>query len=120
MSKETSLELVLNFGPDGKTSIPVVTQDSKSKQVLLLAYVNKEAFEKTIQTGYATYWSRSRNCLWTKGETSGDKLKIKDILINCEQNSLLYLVEPARTNTCHTGRKSCFYRRIKNGKLEFI
>ncbi len=112
------IEELLDFGSSG--IIPVATQDYKTKDVLIVCSVNKEAFERTLATGYATYWSRSRNCLWTKGETSGDKLRIKEIRVNCEQNSLLYLVEPVKVNACHTGRQSCFYRRIKDGRLEFI
>jgi len=84
MEKEYTRELMLDFGPDGNELIPVVTQDFKSKEVLLLAYINKEAFSASIHTGYATYYSRTRQNLWKKGETSGDLLKIKEIRINCE------------------------------------
>jgi len=118
MSKEYTNELLLDFGPDGKQLIPVVTQDFHTKEVLILAFVNKEAFEETRRSGYATYWSRSRNELWKKGMTSGDMLKIEEIRINCEQNSLLYLVTPMGKGACHAKKengmpyKSCYYRRI--------
>ena len=120
MNKEKTLELMLDFGIDGKTLLPVVTQDYVSKDVLLVSFVNEEAFKKTLRTGYATYWSRSRNQLWTKGETSGDKLKIKEIRINCEQNALLYLVEMEGQIACHTKNKSCFYRKVNYGRLILV
>lgn len=98
--------------------IPVVTQDIHTKDVLILSYVNDEALRHTIQSGYATFWSTSRNCLWEKGATSGDRFKIVEIRINCEENSLLYLVSPEGSGACHTTnssgqhRQTCFYRQI--------
>jgi phosphoribosyl-AMP cyclohydrolase len=119
MAKEHTKELLLDFGPDGKTLLPVVTQDSRTKDVLILAFVNREAFEETRRSGFATYWSRSRNELWKKGLTSGDMLKVDEIRINCEQNSLVYLVTPQGKGACHAKRPdglpypSCYYRRIE-------
>ena len=118
MSKEYTEEFLLDFGPDGQTLVPVVTQDAVTKDVLILAFVNKEAFDETRKSGFATYWSRSRKELWKKGLTSGDMLKIEDIRINCEQNSLVYLVTPMGKGACHAKQedglpyKSCYYRRI--------
>jgi phosphoribosyl-AMP cyclohydrolase len=118
--KEYTDRLLLDFGTDGQTLIPVVTQDVQTKEVLILAFVNKEAFEETRRSGYATYYSRSRRELWKKGLTSGDRLKINEIRINCEQNSLLYLVTPQGKGACHarkadgTPYKSCYYRKIRN------
>lgn len=118
MSKEYTTELQLDFGTDGKTLIPVVTQDSKTKEVLILAFANREAFEETLSSGLATFYSRSRKELWKKGMTSGDSLKIDEIRINCEQNSLVYLVTPQGKGACHAKREnglphtSCYYRRI--------
>jgi phosphoribosyl-AMP cyclohydrolase len=126
MAKEYTQELLLNFGEDGKQLIPVVTQDSRTKDVLILAYINLKAFEETLRSGYATFFSRSRQEIWKKGETSGDYLRIDEIRINCEQNSLLFLVTPEGKGACHAktseGRPfpSCYYRRIKDGLLEFI
>ena len=127
MSKEYTEELLIDFGPDGKTLVPVVTQDARTREVLILAFANSEAFEETRRSGYATFWSRSRNELWKKGMTSGDMLKIDDIYINCEQNSLVYLVTPQGEGACHAKRSdgrahtSCYYRRItSDGLLEFI
>jgi phosphoribosyl-AMP cyclohydrolase len=102
------------------------TQNFQTKDVLILAYVNKEAFEETIRSGYATFYSRNRNEIWKKGLTSGDYLKIEEIRLNCEQNSLLYLVTPEGKGVCHAkkhdGRpySSCFYRKLQNGKLIVI
>ncbi len=127
MSKEYTKELLLDFGSDGQNLIPVVTQDNKTKEVLILAFANKEAFDETRKSGLATFWSRSRQELWKKGMTSGDTLKIEDILINCEQNSLVYLVTPQGTGACHarkgdgTAHTSCYYRSINpDGTLELI
>ena len=126
MSKEYSEELLINFGDDGNSLIPVVTQDYRTKEVLILAFANKEAFEETMQSGYATYWSRSRNELWKKGLTSGDLLKIEEVRINCEQNSLLYLVTPEGKGACHAKKadgdphSSCYYRKIEGKTLKFI
>ena len=127
MSKEYTSELLIDFGDDGQKLMPVVTQNSATKEVLILAFVNKEAFEETRRSGYATYWSRSRNELWKKGLTSGDMLKIDEIRINCEQNSLLYLVTPQGKGACHAKKadgmpySSCYYRKINSGNsLEII
>ncbi|MCK5248927.1 MAG: phosphoribosyl-AMP cyclohydrolase [Spirochaetaceae bacterium] len=127
MSKEYTKELLLDFGSDGQALIPVVTQDSNTKEVLILAFANKAAFVETRKSGLATFWSRSRQELWKKGMTSGDTLKIDDIRINCEQNSLIYMVTPQGTGACHakkgdgTAHTSCYYRSINsNGTLDFI
>ena len=127
MSKENTVELLIDFGEDGQKLAPVVTQDCVTKEVLILAFVNREAFEETRRSGYATYWSRSRNELWKKGLTSGDMLKIDEIRINCEQNSLLYLVTPQGKGACHAKKEngmpysSCYYRKInKDNSLKII
>jgi phosphoribosyl-AMP cyclohydrolase len=93
---------------------------------LILAFANRAAFEETLKSGYATYWSRSRNELWKKGMTSGDMLKIKEIRINCEQNSLLYMVIPEGKGACHAKKQdgnpytSCYYRKIEGTLLKFV
>ena len=118
MHKEYTIDLMIDFGEEGQKLLPVVTQDSVTKEVLILSFVNKEAFDETRLSGYATYWSRSRNELWKKGLTSGDMLKIDEIRINCEQNSLLYLVTPQGKGACHAKKdngmpySSCYYRKI--------
>lgn len=127
MSKEYTEELLIDFGEDGKTLLPVVTQDYNTKEVLILAFANKEAFDETRKSGFATYYSRSRDELWKKGMTSGDMLKVEEIRINCEQNSLLYLVTPQGKGACHAKKpdgmpyKSCYYRKITSeDKLEIV
>ena len=96
----------------GKGLIPVVVQDTKSKAILMLAYANKEALEKTLTTGYAHYWSRSRNKLWMKGETSGHTQKIERVVADCDYDALLYLVEQ-KGPVCHTGEDTCFHHKFK-------
>jgi phosphoribosyl-AMP cyclohydrolase len=107
--------------------IPVAVQDINTKEVILIAYTNKEAFEKSIKTGIATFWSTSRNELWVKGETSGNVYELKEVYVNCEQNSLVYLVNPKGGGICHTRNakgkaRNCFYRRLnlKTGRLKNI
>lgn len=92
--------------------VPVVAQDAKSGEILMLAYANKEALEKTMQTGYAHYYSRSRQKLWMKGEESGNVQKVIKILVDCDADALIYLVEQTGV-ACHTGNRSCFYREIE-------
>jgi len=92
--------------------VPVVVQDINTNEVLMLAYANKDAVEHTIETGYAHYWSRSRKSLWKKGETSGHVQKINEIRIDCDNDTLLYLVNQVGA-ACHTGEKTCFYRKLK-------
>jgi phosphoribosyl-AMP cyclohydrolase len=96
----------------GNGLIPVVVQDFESKKLLMLAYTNGEALEKTLSTGYAHYWSRSRSKLWMKGETSGHTQKIKSILVDCDYDALLFLVEQ-KGNVCHTGKDTCFHNKLK-------
>jgi len=96
----------------GNGLIPVVAQDFKSKKVLMLAYTNREALEKTLSTGYAHYWSRSRRKLWKKGETSGHVQKVKGIFVDCDHDALLFLVEQ-KGNVCHTGKETCFHNKLK-------
>ena len=96
----------------GNGLIPVVVQDAESKEVLMMAYANKEALEKTLSTGYAHYWSRSRQKLWMKGETSGHTQKIKEVLTDCDYDTLLYVVDQ-KGPACHTGKDTCFYNKLK-------
>ena len=105
--------------------IPVAVQNAKTKEVILIAYTNKEAVEKSFQTGIATFWSTSRNELWVKGATSGNIFELKEVYVNCEQNSLLYVVLPKIDGICHTHNskgeaRNCYYRRVnmKTGVLE--
>ncbi|MET1124279.1 MAG: phosphoribosyl-AMP cyclohydrolase [Archaeoglobaceae archaeon] len=97
---------------DERGLIPVIAQDARTKEVLMLAYANREAVEKTLQTGYAHYWSRSRRKLWMKGETSGNVQKVVEVRVDCDGDALLYIVEQ-EGNACHTGNRSCFFRRLE-------
>ena len=96
----------------GNGLIPVVVQDAESKEVLMLAYANEEALEKTLSTGYAHYWSRSRKKLWMKGETSGNTQKIQKVMTDCDYDTLLYVVNQ-KGPACHTGKYTCFYNKLK-------
>lgn len=129
---EEGSELSLDFEKLGKVAgtgcavLPVVVQDARNGEVLILAYANEEALRHTLESGMATFWSTSRNELWIKGKTSGDWLKIDEVRVNCEQNSLLYRVVPQGAGSCHTkgadgqARSGCYYRRITaEGGLEF-
>ena len=107
--------------------LPAVAQDVTTGEVLIVGYANELALKTAIEGGMATFWSTSRNKLWIKGKTSGDYLKIEEIRVNCEQNSILYLVTPAGKGACHTKNKAgiarpgCYYRRLRdNGSLEFV
>jgi len=106
--------------------LPVAVQHADTKEVLVVAYANETALKYTLEHGVAAFWSTSRDELWVKGATSGDTLKIVEIRVNCEQNSLLYLVKPLGQGTCHTKnaagktRLSCYYRRLNDGQLEFV
>ena len=107
----------LRFNGDGL--IPAVAQDHGSGRVLMLAWMNLEAFEKTLETGYAHYYSRSRQNLWKKGETSGHLQRIKGIYLDCDGDTLLLQVDQTGP-ACHTNRSSCFYRRFGQGEWETI
>lgn len=104
---------------DGNGLVPVIVQDFKSDEVLMLAYMNKEALELTLNTGKMTYWSRSRQKLWLKGETSGHFQYLKSIKFDCDGDTLLASVEQVEA-ACHTGHYSCFYREIEGSKIKEI
>jgi len=125
------LEEGLNLNPQFTKRgglLPVAVQETSTGQLLMLASVNKEALEKTLNTKMATFWSTSRKALWTKGETSGDFLKVDKILIDCDQDALVYQVTLLGDGVCHTynmkgkHRKACFYREfnLQKNKLQFM
>lgn len=128
-ARTTSAEIELGstfqpkFGPDGL--LPCITQDATTGQVLMFAFMNAESLALTLQTRKATYWSRSRNKLWVKGEESGNVQIVKELLSDCDQDVILIKVDqngPANAS-CHNGYKSCFYRRLKDTStfaLEYI
>ena len=95
--------------------IPVITQEASTRDVLTLAWINREALVKTVECGEAVYWSRSRRKLWHKGEESGHTQKIVDIRLDCDNDALIYLVEQSGM-ACHTGRHSCFYQQLQQSE----
>jgi phosphoribosyl-AMP cyclohydrolase len=107
---QTDLLSKLDFAK-GNGLIPVIVQDAKTKAILMQAYANKEAVELTLKTKKATYWSRSRNELWIKGETSGHTQKVISVSTDCDYDSLLYVVEQTGP-ACHTGQYSCFFNKL--------
>ncbi len=96
--------------------IVVVTQDFFSQRVLTVAWMNREALQQTADKGEAVYWSRSRKRLWRKGEESGHVQKVREVRIDCDSDAILLKVEQAGGIACHTGRESCFFRKLENGK----
>ena len=101
---------------DKNSLIPSIAQDYETKEVLMLAFMNKEALELTLKTGIAHYFSRSRQRIWKKGESSGNIQLVKDILIDCDEDTILLKVEQKGGAACHTGRYSCFFRSLKDDK----
>jgi phosphoribosyl-AMP cyclohydrolase len=105
---------------DSSGLITAIVSDARDNAVLMVAHMNAEALRLTQDTGIAHFWSRSRNSLWKKGETSGETLKVTEILTDCDQDVLLIKAEPqGKGAACHTGRRSCFYRRVENDMLVF-
>lgn len=100
--------------------LPAIVQSAGDGKVLMLAYMNELAWEKTVETGKAHYWSRSRQKLWLKGEESGHVQVVKEIYLDCDLDTILLKVEQRGGAACHTGFESCFYRRFENGRLETI
>ena len=93
--------------------IPAVVQDDRSGEVLMVGFMNEEALERTRQTGFATFFSRTRGKLWTKGETSGNRLQVRRMLVDCDEDTVLLRVTPlGEGNVCHTGERSCFFRDV--------
>lgn len=109
-----------DFTPDfakGNGLLPAIAQCAETGDVLMMAYMNEESFRKTLETGEACYWSRSRNALWHKGESSGNVQKVVAMRLDCDGDTLLLLVRQIGDAACHTGRRSCFYREWKDGAV---
>ena len=93
--------------------VPAVVQDADSAEVLMVGFMNEQALAQTVRTGFATFFSRTRNTLWMKGETSGNRLQVIDLLVDCDDDTVLVKVKPLGDgNVCHTGERTCFYRRL--------
>lgn len=103
-------EAQLDFEKQGGL-VPAIVQDHRTKEVLMLGFMNPAAWEKTVQTGLVTFWSRTRQTLWTKGETSGNHLRVERLWIDCDRDTVLVEAEP-KGPTCHTGARSCFFEEV--------
>ena len=100
--------------------VPAIVQDFQTGEILMLAYMNPEAFNATLSTGKATYYSRSRQSLWVKGETSGNMQLIKEIRIDCDDDTVLLKVEQLGGAACHTGHRSCFFKKVEDGSIRIM
>lgn len=107
----------LQFSKNSEQLLPAVVQDYQTNEILMLAYINREAWEKTLETGKAHYWSRSRGKLWLKGESSGHEQLIREILVDCDEDTVIYRVEQKGGAACHKGYRSCFFRRVEGDGL---
>ncbi len=113
MSSDTWLNKV-NWSEDGL--VPAIAQDAENGDILMVAWMNREALKKTVELGEAVYWSRSRKKLWHKGEESGHTQKVKEVRLDCDEDVVLLKIEQVGGIACHTGRRSCFFQRLDKGK----
>jgi phosphoribosyl-AMP cyclohydrolase len=111
--------ITLNFEKCGGL-IPTIVQDFETGEILMLAFMNEEAWQETLKTGRATYWSRTRQELWVKGETSGNVQLVKEIRIDCDDDTVLLKVEQVGGAACHTGYRSCFFRKVVDGSVQVV
>lgn len=109
----------LNFEKAGGL-VTAVIQDYASGRVLMVGYMNEEAFRKTVETGFATFYSRTRQKLWLKGESSGHRLVVKEVSTDCDQDAVLVKVEALGPGVCHEGYESCFFRRLEEGEWKVV
>jgi phosphoribosyl-AMP cyclohydrolase len=110
----------LDFSKNIDGLLPAIVQEYQSGDILMLAYINLESWEKTLATGKAHFWSRSRKKIWLKGESSGHVQIIHDILIDCDNDTVVFKVEQVGGAACHTGYRSCFFRRLNGPELQII
>lgn len=110
------MEFINELKFDAQGLIPAVVQNVDTKEVLMVAYMNADTVKQTLETGRATFWSRSRGEVWVKGETSGNYMYVKEMRVDCDADCLVVLVTPAGA-ACHTGNRSCFFRKVESGKL---
>jgi len=109
----------LDFNKTGGL-IPAIAQDYETGEILMLAYMNQESWEATLTTRKATYWSRSRQELWVKGLTSGNVQHVKEIRIDCDDDTILLKVQQVGGAACHTGHRSCFFKKVENGDIKIV
>ncbi|MCY4159702.1 MAG: phosphoribosyl-AMP cyclohydrolase [Bacteroidetes bacterium] len=111
MSELTSKKISdVAFNKDGL--VPAIVQDSVTYEILMLAYMNQDTLDQTLRTGIMTYWSRSRKCVWVKGETSGQYQFVKSVKLDCDGDALLFIVDQQGGGACHTGARTCFFREL--------
>jgi phosphoribosyl-AMP cyclohydrolase len=120
VSQEVAVELPVDFEKGGGL-VPAIAQDVRTGKVLMMAYMNKEALATTLREGRACYWSRSRKELWRKGDTSGDIQIVREVLVDCDEDTILLLVDQQGKGACHTRKWTCFFRRLtQEGELQEI
>ena len=122
MSKDApaaAAEVLTAIAFDADGLVPVIAQQHDTGEVLMMAWMNREAIAETLRTGQACYWSRSRNRLWRKGEKSGQSQRLVELRIDCDNDTVLLRVDQTGV-ACHTGRRSCFFRAVRDGRLEII
>ena len=100
--------------------VPAIVQDYETGEVLMLAFMNEEAWQETLKTGTATYWSRTRQELWVKGQSSGNVQHVREIRIDCDDDTVLLKVEQVGGAACHTGHRSCFFKKVEGGSIQVI
>jgi len=104
----------------GDGLVPAIAQDWKTGEILMLAYINEEAWNETLKTGNATYWTRSRKKIWRKGESSGNVQKVKEIYVDCDEDTVIFKVEQIGGAACHEGFRTCFFRKVEGNMLKII
>ncbi len=104
----------------GDGLVPAIAQDWKTGEILMLAYINEEAWNETLKTGNATYWTRSRKKIWRKGESSGNVQKVKEIYVDCDEDTVIFKVEQIGGAACHEGFRTCFFRKVEGNMLKVI
>jgi len=110
----------LDFSKSNDGLIPAIAQDYKTGEILMLAYINEESWAETLKSGYATYWTRSRQKLWKKGESSGNLQEIKEILIDCDDDTVVFKINQIGDAACHTGHRSCFFRKVDGDQVTVV
>ncbi len=105
---------------DAQGLVPAIAQDASSLRVLTLAWMDREALARTVATGEAHYWSRSRRTLWRKGEQSGHVQRVREVRLDCDEDAILLMVDPAGGVACHTGRERCFYQQLVDGTWQVV
>jgi phosphoribosyl-AMP cyclohydrolase len=112
--------ITLNFAKSQDGLIPAIAQDWQTGEVLMLAYMNEESWKRTLETGKATYWSRSRQSFWVKGESSGNVQWVKEVLVDCDEDTVVLKVDQVGGAACHEGYRTCFFRQVEGSDLKVV